>query len=141
MFRCYSYVGRLGWGAQKLSLGFGCFTKGIAMHEIGERRNAFITKYFGVLKSEQSMSDIVTSRKGTKVIGPLRYHVFSDDSLKVTCLHALFSHKHQTQCRHAIKVIFTKELFTSDIPTFLISSFVFSLQFSHLAWIWLMVVY
>eukprot|EP00794_Sanderia_malayensis_P020323 gene20323-22322_t len=32
--KCWSYVGRIG-GQQKISLGFGCFTAGIAMHEIG----------------------------------------------------------------------------------------------------------
>ncbi|XP_057296148.1 blastula protease 10-like [Hydractinia symbiolongicarpus] len=32
--KCYSHVGKTG-GKQKLSLGFGCFTKGIAIHEIG----------------------------------------------------------------------------------------------------------
>lgn len=35
LFRCFSYVGRSGSGAQKLSLGFECFYKGIAIHEIG----------------------------------------------------------------------------------------------------------
>ena len=35
LFRCYSTgVGRLG-GKQKISLGFGCITHGIAVHEIG----------------------------------------------------------------------------------------------------------
>ncbi|XP_065060541.1 uncharacterized protein LOC135687798 [Rhopilema esculentum] len=33
-FRCYSYVGRVG-GKQVISLGFGCFFHGIAVHEIG----------------------------------------------------------------------------------------------------------
>jgi len=32
--KCWSYVGRTG-GKQQISLGFGCFTKGIAIHEIG----------------------------------------------------------------------------------------------------------
>ena len=32
--RCYSHVGRVG-GKQSVSLGFGCFTHGIAVHEIG----------------------------------------------------------------------------------------------------------
>ena len=32
--RCYSYVGRVG-GKQAISLGFGCFFHGIAVHEIG----------------------------------------------------------------------------------------------------------
>jgi hypothetical protein len=32
--RCFSYVGRTG-GKQTISLGFGCFTHGIAVHEIG----------------------------------------------------------------------------------------------------------
>jgi len=34
LFRCYSHVGRIG-GKQKLSLGFGCYGKGVAIHEIG----------------------------------------------------------------------------------------------------------
>ncbi|KAK3734664.1 hypothetical protein QZH41_010099 [Actinostola sp. cb2023] len=32
---CYSYVGRVGTGKQQISLAFGCFTHGIAVHEIG----------------------------------------------------------------------------------------------------------
>ena len=32
--RCYSYVGRIG-GKQEISLGFGCFTHGVTLHEIG----------------------------------------------------------------------------------------------------------
>lgn len=32
--RCYSHVGRVG-GKQSISLGFGCFTHGVAVHEIG----------------------------------------------------------------------------------------------------------
>ena len=33
-YRCYSHVGRTS-GKQKISLGFGCFTTGVAIHEIG----------------------------------------------------------------------------------------------------------
>ncbi|XP_057290143.1 astacin-like metalloprotease toxin 5 [Hydractinia symbiolongicarpus] len=33
--RCYSHVGRLGVGKQRISLGFGCFTTGTVIHEIG----------------------------------------------------------------------------------------------------------
>ncbi|XP_028402334.1 zinc metalloproteinase nas-15-like [Dendronephthya gigantea] len=32
--KCYSHVGRVG-GKQSISLGFGCFTHGVAVHEIG----------------------------------------------------------------------------------------------------------
>ncbi|XP_065662345.1 hatching enzyme 1.2 [Hydra vulgaris] len=32
--KCFSHVGRIG-GKQLISLGFGCFTAGVAMHEIG----------------------------------------------------------------------------------------------------------
>lgn len=32
--KCYSYVGRIG-GKQAISLGFGCFTHGVTLHEIG----------------------------------------------------------------------------------------------------------
>jgi len=38
--KCYSYVGRIG-GKQKISLGFGCFTTGIAIHEIGHALGLF----------------------------------------------------------------------------------------------------
>ncbi|XP_048587973.1 astacin-like [Nematostella vectensis] len=32
--KCWSYVGRIG-GMQKISIGFGCFTQGVVVHEIG----------------------------------------------------------------------------------------------------------
>lgn len=36
MYSCWSYVGRLGIGKQQISIdGLGCFTHGVAVHEIG----------------------------------------------------------------------------------------------------------
>lgn len=38
--KCYSHVGRVG-GKQVISLGFGCFTHGVAVHEIGHALGFF----------------------------------------------------------------------------------------------------
>lgn len=66
MFRCYSLIGRDG-GQQQLSLGVGCYRKGIAIHEVMHLLGFFHEQ------SRLDRDDHVTVNYGNAQLGKLTF--------------------------------------------------------------------